>query len=452
MRVSMSRPVAAALAGALVLLASPTASATLPVARAHHHRHVVKVKVDPRLFGVHDAHLTSLSRKGTGSIRLWDTGTKWADIEPTENNWSWSRLDSIVRRAHANGTEVTLVLGLSPDYAAAKPTDAPNVTKYENYLRKVMQRYAPARWGYRGIAAYQVWNEANIETFWTGTVSQIAQLTKAAYDVRNEVDRGALIVAPAMVTRLKYEQKGISRFYGATVPSTGQPVWRYVDAISLNLYPTDRVATSSGGTRPATPEDAIGLLNTVRGRLARAHVPASIPIWDTEINYGMRTGTLAGRPAASISSSHQTAYLMRTYLLNAAQGVKRVDWYAYDMGRLTTGGTLGNTLLTDPKNLAAGIRTPAGLAFSRIRAWMKGTLIGTTTQRPCITDRRGTYTCKIRYAHGVGRVYWNPYRTAKVRLVKSAHRKTNEFGARSRVTGGQKLRVNYRPVLVRSRR
>jgi hypothetical protein len=454
MRVSMSRPVAAALAGALVLLASPTASATLPQAQdqAHHRRHVITVKVDPRLFGVHDAHLTSLNRTSTGSIRLWDTGTKWSDLEPTEGHWSWGRLDTIVKRAHANGTEVTLVLGLSPSYAAPRPTDAPNVTKYQTYLRTVMERYSPAHWGYRGIAAYQVWNEANIETFWTGTVSQIAQLTKAAYDVRNQVDRGALIVAPAMVTRLKYEQKGISRFYRATVPSTGRPVWKYVDAISLNLYPTDQVTTSSGRTRAATPEDAITLLNTVRGRLARADVPASIPIWDTEINYGMRTGTMAGKPATKISSGRQTAYLMRTFLLNAAQGLKRVDWYAYDMGELTNGGTLGNTLLTDPRNQSAGTRTPAGLAFTRIRAWMRGTLVGTATHRPCLTDRRGTYTCKIRYAHGVGRVYWNPYRTAKVRLVRSAHRLVNEYGARSRVDGGQKLRVTYRPVLVKSRR
>jgi hypothetical protein len=453
MRVSMSRSVATALATALVLLAGPTASATQPVARSpHHHRHVIKVKVDPRLFGVHDAHLASLTRKGTGSLRLWDTGTKWADLEPTEGHWSWRRLDTIVKRAHANHTQVTLVLGLSPDYAAASPTDSPDLKKYRTYLRTVMTRYSRARWGYRGIAAYQVWNEANIATFWTGTVGEIAQLTKAAYDVRNQVDRGALIVAPAMVTRLKYEQKGISRFYRATVPSTGKPVWRYVDAISLNLYPTDRVTTSSGRTRPATPEDAIALLNTVRGRLARAHVPASIPIWNTEINYGMRTGTMAGRRAATISNSRQIAYVMRSFLLNAAQGVKRVDWYAYDMGELSGGGTLGNTLLTDPHHQAAGARTPAGRAFTRVQAWMKGTLVGTATKRPCITDRRGTYTCTIRYAHGVGRVYWNPYRKAKVRLVKSARKSVNELGVRSRVKGGQKLRVNYRPVLVKSTR
>ena len=35
--------------------------------------------------------------------------------------------------------------------------------------------------GTPGIANYQVWNEANITTFWTGTPAEMATLTKAAY-------------------------------------------------------------------------------------------------------------------------------------------------------------------------------------------------------------------------------------------------------------------------------
>ena len=62
----------------------------------------------------------------------------------------------------------------------------------------------------------------------------------------------------------------------------------------------------------------------------------------------------SGAPAAPISPARQVANVMRTYLLNAARGVKRVDWYAYDMGALPGGGTLGNTLLTDPTDRRPG--------------------------------------------------------------------------------------------------
>jgi hypothetical protein len=196
----------------------------------------------------------------------------------------------------------------------------------------------------------------------------------------------------------------------------------------------------------------MALLSTVRGLLAKDHVPTRIPIWNTEVNYGLQWGSNGGLPAAPISTNRQVAYVIRTFLLNAAQGVQRVDWYAYDMSARGTLGPIGNTLLTDPTDRAAGILLPAGEAFFRVQGWMRGTMVGTTTQRPCIRARNGTYTCLIRYAKGVGRVYWNPYSSAKVRLVDSATKKTNEYGVTSRVKGGTKIKVGYMPVLVKSKR
>jgi hypothetical protein len=467
--------VASSLTAALAVL-GPTASAVLPtkagphapamqppaqaadgagsaaeVHRAHKPRKVHTVKVDPFLFGLHDRYLTSLGHRSTRSIRLWDAGVTWPDIEPTDSapsTWNWAPLDAIVKAAHTNRTQVTLVLGLSPSYAAAHPTDMPDLAMYKAYLTAVMKRYSKKSWGYRGIAAYQVWNEVNITTFWTGTTAQIVSLTKAAYDVRNKVDPGALLVAPAMVTRLKFEQNGISRYYRSKVAATHKPVWKYVDAMSFNLYPLQSIALPHGKSRFSGPEDSIALLKLVRGLLHQAKVPSSLPVWNTEVNYGLG----AGVAATPIPDSRQVANVMRTYLLNAANGVKRVDWYAYDMGELPGGGTLGNTLLTDPANRAGGVLTPAGKAFTRIESWMKGTLVGTATKQPCSTDRHGTYTCEIRYAHGVGRVYWNPYAAATVKLVRTAKTKVDEFGRSSKARGGAKLKVSYQPVLVTSSR
>ena len=461
-RVLVASTVTAAMA-VLAASTAPTASATLPVLSSHatavskaHHKPVKKVKVDPRLFGVHDYWANSLGRAGTGAIRLWDAGVQWKDIYSTPDSPDWSRLDTLVTEAHDNGTEVTLVLGLTPKFAAADPTDPayatsmPDLDMYRQYVHDVMEHYSAANWGYRGIAAYQVWNEANIETFWTGTYAQLGQLVKTVHDVRDQVDPGAKILAPAMVTRLKYQQNGIKNFYKTTV--AGKPVWKYVDAVSLNLYPLDAYPNPDP-TRLGTPEDSMALLSTVRGILAKDGVPKSLPIWNTEINYGLRFGVNGGKPAASIPVGRQIAYVMRTFLLNAAQGVKRVDWYAYDMGNLPSGSPLGNTLLTDPANRSAGTLMPAGLAFTRVQGWMKGTLIGTRTKRPCIRDKHGTYTCTITYASGgVGRVYWNPYKSAKVTLAKSATKKVDEYGVTSKAKAGSRLKVNYQPVLVKSKR
>jgi len=469
---------ASALTAAAVLAAHPSADAQRPAGTrtvvatvdtaaartAATKAKQVKIKVGRAFYGVHDAHLTSLARSSTGGIRLWDAGVTWADLQPTaDGGYNWTRLDQIVSDAHRNKTEVTLVLARTPAWAAATPdhalpTDPPSLDAWRSYVTAVMEHYAPANWGYRGIANYQVWNEPNITTFWTGTREQMAGLVQVASQVRAAVDPGARLVSPSLVIRLGYQQTWVSKFYRLKVG--GKAVWRYVDAAAFSSYPVDTYPVNpskpKGATRPATPEDSMRLLQQVRAILAADKVSRSLPVWNTEINYGMHTGELGGHAATPISDALQIAYVLRTYVLNAAAGVKRVDWYAYDMGNLSAaygGGPLGNTLLTDPSQQSAGVLTPAGRAFTRVQGWLGGTLLGSGGHAPCRADSHGTYTCQVRYsASRTGRIYWNPYRTGKVHLVASAKRRTDEYGHSSKVRGGATLKVGARPVLVTSTR
>ena len=138
---------------------------------------------------------------------------------------------------------------------------------------------------------------------------------------------------------------------------------------------------------------------------------------------------MAGTAATPIPAARQVAYLMRTYLLNAAAGVKRVYWYAYDMGTLPGGGTLGNTLLTDPTNRAAGTLTPAGRAFPRIRSWMAGTLVGPATKAPVRRRPQGHLHLPGRSTRRASAGSTGTRcRTVKVTLVRSATSKVTELG------------------------
>ena len=104
--------------------------------------------------------------------------------------------------------------------------------------------------------------------------------------------------------------------------------------------------------------------------------------------------------------------MLRTYLLNAANGIKRVHWYAWDKP------SLGNTKMSFA---STGGPTLAGKAFDLAQSWLSGAkLVGASTSaKPCAKDRAGTYTCVIKYAGGVRRVYWNPSKKVKVTTVKS---------------------------------
>ncbi|MGA8246577.1 MAG: hypothetical protein WB797_06700, partial [Nocardioides sp.] len=430
--VGVRRAVCALLACLLAgLLAGPVAPAA-----AH------DVRVRHTLFGVHDGSGQSMALVHEGSVRLWDVGVRWLQIEKTPGLYDWTRLDALVTAAQAAHVEVTYVAAMTPSFYAPLPSLPPDrLSHYRDFLTALMERYRSFH-GERGIAAYQVWNEANISNFWTGTPHQMAQLTRTMDEVRDAVDPDAQVVSAPLTSRLPYQVKWLQRFEAQRLH--GIPVWHYFDVAALNLYPLP-----SYDGRPGTPEDAIAQLRSIREVMSKAGVPRSLPIWNTEVNYGLQTGVLAGHPADPIPESRQAAYVIRTYLLNAANGVDRVFWYRFDMNTLPLsagGGTLGNTMLSEPADHSR--LTRAGRAYLLVQEWMQGRLKGSKGHGPCRTDRHGTYTCVVRGSSMTRRIYWNPLHHAHVRLAKHARHLQDELGVVSGVKGGSSLRVGSEPVMV----
>lgn len=407
------------------------ASAVLPAAPAAART----VTYDKRLFGVHDTDPASWPASPVGSLRLWDSGVTWRDLEVSPGVWDWSRLDAIVNAAQARGVEVTLVLGQTPDFhddpssQGAGPTFMPNLSAWTNYVSTVATRY-------RGrIDAYQVWNEANVVNYWgqnpQNSPAKMGQLTSAAYGAVKGADPSAIVVGPAFATRLAWQRRYVGFFYGQRV--NGVPVWQRMDAISLNLYPLAN----------GTPEASMKLLKQTRAQLTRYGVSPSKPIWNTEVNYGLATG--GSGASGSLPATKQAAYVLRTYLLNAANNVKRVHWYAWDRPQL------GST-----KMVLADGSTPtlAGKSLGLAQRWMLGgKLVGASkSAAPCAKDRRGTYTCIIDLKKGVRRVYWNPSKKVTVTAPATAKYATGVYGVRKKVKGGKSLRVDFQPVMVFSKR
>src|SRR5579863_2099262 len=57
------------------------------------------------------------------SIRLWDTATKWGDLNPTSTTYVWTNLDSQIATAHSNGADLLYTFGGVPPWAL--PTGVP---------------------------------------------------------------------------------------------------------------------------------------------------------------------------------------------------------------------------------------------------------------------------------------------------------------------------------------
>jgi hypothetical protein len=328
-----------------------------------------------------------------------------------------------VSTARAKGAKPLLVLGQTPRFHATHPgwvgsygkgaPTMPKLSAWKRYVRTVAQRYG------RTIG-YQVWNEPNIRGYWRGTPGQMARLTRAArYEVKKAAP-GATLAAPSFPVRLSQQRSWVLRYYRQR--TGGHRVAHYVDVVSLNLYPK----------AAGNPESSMSLLHYMRPRLRSLGVRKQI--WNTEINYGL---TGHGQNAARISRRRQAAYVARTYVLNIADNVRRVYWYAWDLHGLA------NTEVTWRNS--AGL-APGGKAYKVVQSWLLG-----GRMRGCSISR-GTYSCKVTYRGGVKRIYWNPSRRTSIRAVGSATSVQMVLGKQRKLRGGERLSVNYAPIMVRSKR
>ena len=215
-----------------VLVAALVATALMPAAPAA----AKKVRVDPRLFGVHDGSLR-LAGPGRRVAAAVGRRHRWRDIETSPGVYDFSRLDEIVDAAQARGVEVTLVLGMTPGFYAPSPTAMPgDVGAWTRYVSAVASRYKSERQArHRRVPGLERGERQELLDRLAGADGDADQ---GGVERREGGRQRALVVGPAFAARIAEQTRGIGFFYNIRV--SGVPVWKYMDAISLNLYPLDK--------------------------------------------------------------------------------------------------------------------------------------------------------------------------------------------------------------------
>lgn len=254
-----------------------------------------------------------------GSVRLWDSGTSWSQIETSPGQYQWDLLDNAVDNAEEHGVDdILLVLGSTPawnakrvvvgDYPAPGAASAPkDLDAWDDFVRATAKRYAGR------INAYQIWNEASLTMFWDGTPKQMAQLTKRAYDIIKEVDPQATVVAASTTVRLP---GAFNRFFTRYLEGLRDLDWP-VDVFAAHLYPASR------GTTDVRAE----FITQVLGALKAAGAPER-PVWDTELNYGL-AGPGSDNPRQRIVGSRARDWVVETTVDSLSLGIDRTYWYIW---------------------------------------------------------------------------------------------------------------------------
>jgi len=311
-------------------------------------------------FGVHvNGIAQSAPRNGVlTSVRLWDAGVRWDEVEPAPGDYRWATLDAAVANAEAAGAkDILYVLGSTPRWAARSPnmpglygpgtTSLPAKTSdFVDFTRTVAKRYKGR------ITSYQIWNEANTRSFYEGDWVALAKLTRRAYDTIKLVDDSALVVGASstVIPGKLFQNESFFVRYARAIHDAGDPV----DAMAVHLYPVD---TSKG------PQARVGSIRAAQRVMNRVGIDR--PLWDTEVNYGDRR---PGLPQVVPDPQTGATYVARTYIDSVRLGIQRTYWYGWDSHVLGID-------LTD----AAGV-TPAGTAFLTVRDWLTGSRLAGCTE------------------------------------------------------------------------
>lgn len=243
---------------------------------------------------------------------------RWSSIEAVQGAPDWSALDDFVATNFAAGQKIIHTIYGSPSWASARPAEPSaygngiaaepsNLANWDAHCTALAQRYQGR------IAFYEIWNEPNLSSFYTGTQTILSQMVRRANQAIKAVDSAAKIISPA-VTSLQ-TGNGQSYFAAMMAASDGAAgnMASWTDSVGVHLYP-DGVA---GVTKIPT------FFGTFSSSLAGLGLSGK-PVMNTE--FGVLTPSLSSYS----SSTERIALVTRMMLLAAVCGVGCTSSVWYD--------------------------------------------------------------------------------------------------------------------------
>lgn len=273
---------------------------------------------------------------------------------------------------------------------------------------------------YCGVIRYwELWNEPDLGDFWGGGTPDLVSQASVLYPLIKDAQNCACVRDRCSPGEASGSNPNIVL---SPSPSTLRSTWldswllaggaKYFDVFAFHGYGFED-----------DPEDLPQFIQRARESLAAAGKPG-VPLWDTEGGWGREVGADVRKRAS---------WLARAYLLQAAAGVERFIWYAYDNPKW-------GTLWTPEQGENA-----AAVAYREVESWMIGATVG-----PCDVAGGGVWACSIKRdgkppAHAV----WNPRGKTVFEVPAGWHAKQwRDLSGGTHVLNGPTLEIDDMPVLI----
>lgn len=249
-----------------------------------------------------------------GSVRLWDSKTRWQVLEPERGRYDWTVLDRHLDGAAAAGLPVVYVFGGAPGWSAPNGRPTPygdgsrtsppdDLADWERFVRALVT-HADGR-----IESYELW-DIGTPPFFDGSVETLVAMTRIASEVIRELAPGANVVCPGFTGLWEPENQLVMQRFAE------QGGYSHCGYAAVKLYPRN-------ASDP--PETMMELTRQIDQTLARALTGPKLWAtgWGTEVTQQAR-----------VEPELAADYAVRSYLVSLWRWYDRFYFYSWGGDRM----------------------------------------------------------------------------------------------------------------------
>jgi len=356
------------------------------------------------------------------TTRTWDAfagssgaypGVDWPDISQASGEYNFTALDAFINYSESRNADIIYTFGRVPQWASTNPNLAsctygpgqcapPNLAAWNNFVAAIVT-HAAGR-----IKYWEIWNEPNSPSTYSGNIPTMVNLAQNAYQVIKRIDPSAVVLSPAVTA-------SSGPGWLSTYLSDGGGEWS--DVIAFHGYGN------------GVAENIVSVVKSYQSVLA-AHGESALPLWDTEGGWADGDGTIL----ATLTSAQEAAFAAKYYLLQWPLGVSRFVWYSYD----------GTAQWGQMWNPVSGLE-PDGVAYEQVSNWM----IGASMTSPCNKTGNGIWTCSLARSGGYeAQVLWDSSGSANWETAPSFVQYRDLSGNVTPLSPSQLLSIGNEPILL----
>lgn len=257
-----------------------------------------------------------------GMIRLWDSQVQWHLLNHSRGSYNWRLLDAYLDAIAAHQPRAAMyTFGYTPcwdtkgecerAWGSTYPPDdltPSGSSSFNSFVTALVTHCSQAGHCVKDFIKYwELWNEANTDNYWHGTVSQLYDLMAPAVPIIRSKIPGALILTPPA-------NRGDTEWMRSWLNEENKR-GRLSDIYSFHLY-----------LQGATPEARFSVIRDM------VDLKKSTPGWADTPWINSETNFDAARFACSdqYSSDECVGQMVRWHLLHFALGAQQLSWYFFN--------------------------------------------------------------------------------------------------------------------------